>query len=120
MPPYATMKKGTVMVVLDLFCGTKSIANAFQQHGHKVYTVDWNADFNPTLCADIGTLTANDIINICGGVPDIIWASPDCTTFSVAAISKHRTKDENGILQPKSNYANILSRFVNNKKGVKK
>ena len=82
-----------IVKVLDLFCGTKSIANAFQQHGHEVYTVDWNAEFKPTLCADIGTLTADDIINLCGGVPDIIWASPDCTSYSVAAISYHRRKN---------------------------
>jgi len=93
------------MKVLDLFCGTKSIANAFEKRGHEVYTVDWNPSFKPTLCADIGTLTKDDIINLCGGVPDVIWASPDCTTFSIAAISYHRTKDENGILQPKSIYA---------------
>ena len=81
------------MKVLDLFCGTKSIAKAFERHGHEVYTVDWNPEFNPSLCADIGTLTAGDLIELCGGVPDVIWASPDCTSYSVAAISYHRTKN---------------------------
>lgn len=93
------------MIVLDLFCGTKSIANAFEARGHTVYTVDWNAQFKPTLCADIGKLTAQDIINLCGGVPDVIWASPDCTTYSVAAISYHRWKDWNGNLCPATEYA---------------
>lgn len=93
------------MKVLDLFCGTKSIANAFAQRGHEVFTVDWEKDFNPTLCADIGTLTAERIKELCGGVPDVIWASPDCTTFSIAAISHHRTQGENGVLYPKSDYA---------------
>ena len=78
------------MKVLDLFCGTKSIASAFEARGHEVYTVDWEKSFNPTLVADIGKLTADDIINLCGGVPDVVWASPDCTTYSVAAISYHR------------------------------
>ena len=94
------------MVVLDLFCGTKSVANAFEARGHKVFTVDWDKQFKPTLAADIGTLTAADIINLCGGVPDVIWASPDCSTFSVAAISKHRRKNkETGNLEPISEYA---------------
>ena len=93
------------MIVLDLFCGTKSIANAFEERGHAVYTIDWDKQFEPTLCADIGTLTANDIIKLCGGVPDIIWASPDCTTYSVAAISYHRKRDQNGNLQPITDYA---------------
>ena len=79
------------MKVLDLFCGTKSIANAFEKRGHEVYTVDWNKDFEPSLCADIGTLTVDDITTLCGGVPDVIWASPDCTSYSVAAISYQRS-----------------------------
>lgn len=93
------------LIVLDLFCGTKSIANAFERGGHKVFTVDWDKQFNPTLSADIGTLTAQDIINLCGGVPDVIWASPDCTTYSVAAISYHRRKEANGNLTPITDYA---------------
>ena len=93
------------MKILDLFCGTKSIANAFEKRGHEVYTIDWNKEFEPSLCADIGKLTADDIIKLCGGKPDVIWASPDCTTFSVAAISKHRIKDKSGVLLPISEYA---------------
>lgn len=93
------------MIILDLFCGTKSIAKAFEAKGHKVFTVDWDERFEPTLAADIGTLTAQDIINLCGGIPDVIWASPDCTTYSVAAISKHRRKEANGSLTPISDYA---------------
>lgn len=100
------------MKVLDLFCGTKSIANAFERHGHEVYTVDWNADFQPTLCADIGTLTVDDIINLCGGVPDIIWASPDCTSYSVAAISYHRRKNPiTGNLDPVTDYAEMCDKI---------
>lgn len=91
--------------VLDLFCGTKSIANAFAARGHEVYTVDWDEQFCPSLSADIGTLTAEDIITLCGGVPDVIWASPDCTTYSVQAISKHRRKAIDGDLMPISDYA---------------
>lgn len=48
--------------MLDLFCGTKSVSNAFKAAGWEVYTVDWEKDFNPTLCADIGSLTKEDII----------------------------------------------------------
>lgn len=93
------------MVVLDLFCGTKSVAKAFEARGHTVYTVDWDKRFEPSLSADIGTLTAQDIISLCGCVPDVIWASPDCTTYSVAAISTHRRKELNGNLTPLTDYA---------------
>lgn len=93
------------MKILDLFCGTKSISNAFARRGHEVFTVDWDRGFSPSLCADIGTLTAEDIIQLCGGVPDVIWASPDCTTYSVAAISHHRKRGANGELLPVTEYA---------------
>lgn len=93
------------MKVLELFCGTKSVSNAFLARGHEVYTVDWEKSFEPTLCADIGTLTVADIIQLCGGVPDVVWLSPDCTTYSVAAINKHRQREADGNLKAVSEYA---------------
>lgn len=93
------------MKVLELFCGTKSISNAFAVRGHEVFTVDWEKDFEPSLCADIGGLTSDDIIKLCNGKPDVIWASPDCTSYSVAAISHHRRKEASGNLAPISEYA---------------
>ena len=93
------------MVVLDLFCGTKSISKAFKARGHTTYTIDWDQGFNPTLAADIGTLTAADIIKLCGCVPDVIWASPDCTTYSVSHLRTHRRKEADGRLAPVSEYA---------------
>lgn len=94
------------MKVLELFAGTRSISKAFEAKGHETYSVEWSKDFeNISLYADIGSLTAKDILNLCGGVPDVIWASPDCTTYSVAAISKHRRKEANGSLSPISEYA---------------
>lgn len=93
------------MKVLELFCGTKSISRAFAERGHEVYTVDWERSFAPTLCADIGTLDTEQIIKLCGGVPDVIWASPDCTTYSVAAISYHRKRQPDGNLLAITDYA---------------
>ena len=93
------------MKVLELFCGTKSISNTFKSHGHETYTVDWDASFAPDLCADVGELSVGDVVELCGGTPDVVWASPDCTTFSVAAISKHRSKSAGGVLIPTSDYA---------------
>jgi hypothetical protein len=95
-----------MMKVLELFCGTKSISNAFRERGHEVYTVDWEKDFAPTLCADIGQMTVGDVVQLCGGKPDVIWASPDCTSYSVAGIGHHRRKNtETGELDPISQYA---------------
>lgn len=95
------------MVVLELFAGTRSIGKAFEARGHKVFSVEWDKKFdNIQLYADIGKLTAQDVIRLCGSVPDVIWASPDCATFSVAATGRHRRKNyETGELDAVSDYA---------------
>lgn len=92
--------------MLELFAGTRSIGKAFEARGHEVFSVEWDRDFEDiNLHADIGSLTAAEILEIFGK-PDVIWASPDCSTFSVAAISKHRRKDKaTGNLEPISDYA---------------
>lgn len=93
------------MKVLELFAGTRSIGKAFEERGHEVYSVEWNKDFEDIdLYADIMTVTAEQILKEFGR-PDVIWASPDCTTYSVSAISKHRVKEPNGNLAPKTQYA---------------
>lgn len=80
------------MKVLELFAGMRSIGKAFEAAGHEVYSVEWDKNFeNIDLYADILTVTAQDILDKFG-YPDVIWASPDCTTFSIAAISHHRKK----------------------------
>lgn len=94
------------MKVLELFAGTRSIGKMFEKRGHEVFSIDWDKSFeNIDLYADIGELAAEDILQKFGK-PDVIWASPDCTTFSIAAISHHRRKNpETGNLDPVSDYA---------------
>lgn len=71
-----------------------------------MFSVEWNKDFeNIDLYEDIGKLTANTILEKFGH-PDVIWMSPDCTSFSIAGISHHRRKNpESGSLDPISDYA---------------
>lgn len=102
------------MKVLELFAGTRSIGKAFEQKGHEVFSVDWDRRFeNINLYADISILTVEEIINKFGR-PDVIWASPDCTSYSIAAISHHRKKNsETGNLDPVSDYAKFCDRCNN-------
>lgn len=99
------------MKILELFAGTRSIGKAFEARGHEVFSVEWDKDFeNIDLYADILTVTAEDILKNFGR-PDVIWASPDCATFSIAAISHHRRKNlETGNLDPVSEYAKFCDR----------
>lgn len=94
------------MKVLELFAGTRSIGKAFEAKGHEVFSIEWDRSFeNINLYEDISKITAEQILEIFGR-PDVIWASPDCTTFSIAAISHHRKKnDTTGSLEPVSEYA---------------
>lgn len=100
------------MKVLELFAGTRSISKAFERKGHQTFSVEWNKDFeNITLYEDINNLTVEKVIELCDGVPDVIWASPDCTTYSIAAISHHRKKnEETGSLDAVSDYAKFCDK----------
>ena len=100
--------------VLELFAGKRSIGKAFEKNNHYVFSVEWDKRFKDIdLYEDIGKITAKDIIDKFG-IPDVIWASPDCTSYSIAAISHHRIREENGNLAPKSDYAKFCDEVNKN------
>ena len=84
------------MKILELFAGSRSLGGVAEKHGHEVFSVDWTAYEKINLVCDISTMKKEDVPFI----PDMIWASPDCTTYSISAISHHRNGTE-----PKSEYA---------------
>lgn len=97
--------------MLDLFCGTKSMAKAFERAGWETYTVDWDESLKPDLCCDVNILTVEKIVKLCGGVPDFVHMSPDCTSYSVAAIYYHRRKNVGtGELEPITEYAEFCDK----------
>ena len=101
------MKK---LKVLELFAGTRCIGKAFNKRGHEVYSIEWDKKHNNIdWYVDIGTISTQDIIDRFG-IPDVIWASPDCTSYSIAPISHHRNKDDDGNLSPKSEYAKFCDK----------
>jgi site-specific DNA-cytosine methylase len=98
------------MKVLELFAGTRSIGRAFERKGHEVYSIEWDKNFEDIdWHEDIGNITAQDIIDRFGK-PDVIWASPDCTSYSLAAISHHRVKEADGNLRPITEYAKFCDK----------
>lgn len=103
------------MKLLELFAGTRSVGKAFEARGHEVFSVEWDKSFQGIdLYADIGQLTAQDILERFGA-PDVIWASPDCTTFSVAAISYHRRLNkQTKSLDPITEYARFCDEVDKN------
>lgn len=102
------MKK---LKVLDLFSGTMSIAKAFKKQGHDTYTIELDQNHKGIdWYTDIMQVTADDIIKRFGK-PNVIWASPPCTTYSIAAISHHRINID-GELLPRSEYAKISDELI--------
>lgn len=98
------------MKVLELFAGTRSIGRAFEERGHEVLSVDWDQRFDDIdICDDIMNVSYMDVLHSLGR-PDVIWASPDCTTYSIAAISHHRNRKDNGNLSAVSDYAKACDR----------
>ena len=100
------------MKILELFAGTRSIGKSFEKKGHKVFSVEWDKQHeNIDLYIDINDLTSDMVIEKFGK-PDIIWASPDCTTYSIAGISHHRRKEESGNLKPISDKAKFSDETI--------
>jgi hypothetical protein len=98
------------LLVFDFFAGTGSSTKAFADAGHTVITFELDPYFTVTETVDVTTLVADDLIARYGR-PDFVWASPPCTSFSVASIGRH-WKLENGIPTPKTEAAILGQKVV--------
>lgn len=82
--------------ILEVFAGSRSIGNKAEQLGMNVFSIDWTPYEKIDLVIDVEQMEIEQVPFI----PDFGWFSPDCTTYTIAAISTHR----NGTV-PKSEYA---------------
>jgi hypothetical protein len=83
--------------LVELFAGSRSVGKVGDELGMNVFSVDWQNFEGIDLAIDIAEMKTSDVPFI----PDVVWASPDCTTYSIAACSTHRTNS----IEPKSEYA---------------
>ena len=90
------------MKVLELFAGSRSIGKASEILGYQVFSSDL-INFEKI---DYVTSILNFDINKVPFQPDIIWASPPCTGFSVAALGHHWTGGKNAYI-PKTDTAKL-------------
>lgn len=72
------------MLILELFSGTGSLGKVARKRGHTVISVDIDEKMKPDIVCDILKLNYKQL-----PVPDFIWASPPCDTFSPLVCS-HR------------------------------
>jgi len=90
------------MKVLELFAGSRSIGKASEILGYQVFSSDL-INFEKI---DYVTSILDFDINKVPFHPDIIWASPPCTGFSVAALGHHWTGGKNAYI-PKTDTAKL-------------
>jgi len=96
------------MKTLELFAGSRSFSKVAEKHGFKTYTTD-NQDFDSiNQVCDIFDFDIDKAIDSLGGKPNVIWASPPCTFFSVASIGHHWNKDHT----PKTEQAKLGVKIV--------
>lgn len=76
------------MNVLELFAGSRSVGNVAEELGHTVFSSDIYEFDGIDYAINILKFDYSKV----PFVPDVIWASPPCTGFSVASIGHHWTK----------------------------
>ena len=77
------------MNVLELFAGSRSFSKEAEKFGYNVFTSDIKNFDKIDYVIDILDFDIDKV----PFKPDIIWASPPCTYFSVASIGKHWNKN---------------------------
>ena len=93
------MNRKKNMNILELFSGSRSIGKVGSDRSHNVFSSDFH-DFKDTdYVVDILEFDISKVPFI----PDMIWASPPCESFSVASIGRHWIKGE--VFSPKTENA---------------
>ena len=80
------------MKVLELFAGSRSFSKVAEEFGYKTYTTDIEPFDKINQVCNIFDFDLNKMLDEFGS-PDIIWASPPCTYFSVSSIGHHWNKN---------------------------
>ena len=96
--------------ILELFAGSRSFSKVAKEFGHKVYTTDIEPFDEIDQVCDIFKFDIDKMLDEFG-TPDIIWASPPCTTFSVASIG-HHWKGGNRAYIPKTKEAELGIKII--------
>ena len=101
------------MKVLELFAGSRSFSKVAEEMGMETYTTDREPFKDIDQVCDIFDFDL-DKMDEEFGVPNIIWASPPCTFFSVASIGHHWNKDHT----PKTEQAILGMKIVEETKWI--
>jgi len=92
------------MKVLELFAGSRSFSKVAEEMGLETFTTDYKKFDKIDYVVDILEFDVSKV----PFKPDVIWASPPCTYFSVASIGHHWYKDNT----PKTEQAKLGVKIV--------
>lgn len=95
------------MKLLELFAGSRSIGKVAKELGYQVFSSDIEQFGDIDYIVDILEFDISEV----PFKPNIIWASPPCTGFSVAAIGHHWTGGK-GAYIPKTEIAKLGIKIV--------
>lgn len=96
------------MRTVELFSGTGSFTKVMTEHGHQTWQTDKNNIDHQDLVQDIEIMGASEVPEY-WHEPDILWASPPCEGFSVAAIGRNWNQEDRS---PKTESARLAQRLV--------
>ena len=78
-------------LMLDLFCGTRSVSRVFKERGWNTLTLDVDPACNADITIDILELRRDQL------PPEkdvhFIWASPPCIQYSIARTNAKNPRD---------------------------
>lgn len=98
--------------IVELFSGSGTISKEFEDSGHNVFSIyirKRKGVCEPSLQKSIMHLNVSDIPfdNV-----DVVWASPPCDVFSVAAGSFHWNKDKTPKTEKARDHIEILKKCL--------
>ncbi len=94
------------MKTIELFAGTGSFSRVGSHLGHQTFMTDASWIDGQDLIADVRTLRAEHFPYS----PDLLWASPPCEGFSVAAIGRNWTPPPGHL--PKTDTARLAVELI--------
>lgn len=95
------------MRLLELFSGTGNMSRIFEERGAETLTVDYDPKMNADLDMDIRYIDPIEFQEKYGWF-DVIWASPECTTFSVMSLRHYWEKDGDYLVSKSEKADNAL------------
>ena len=95
------------MHLVELFRGTGSVGHVARRWGWEVVSVDMDPVHKATHTVDVRNLPYRSM-----RIPDVVWASPPCTTYSLAANRVHHRAAGGRALTQEVNDADAIVRHL--------